>query len=136
MALGIALALFLVAMPLQYFGYATTCTQATDNSFVTGAILSALPLIISAAIVLFSALSGSRGWQIGILLIVLTAILLTATRSIWLDTIRFGTPCGADFADYGWEHPTNNFIILAGYLGLPIFMLVSATLLVRRRILN
>lgn len=134
MVLGIALALFMLAMPLQLLGYATTCTQATDNSFVTGAMLSALPLVLSVAIVLSSALRGSQGWQIGIVLIALTAILLTATGSIWVDTIRYGTPCGPDFVGYGWEHPTNNFVILAGYLWLPLFVLVSAMLLVWRRI--
>lgn len=132
MALGLALVLLLVAIPLQYLGYATTCTQGTDSSFVTGAILSALPLSLSAVLVLFSALRGPREWKIGMLLIVLTVTLLAMTYSIWVDTSLVGTPCGPDFAGYGWGNPTGNFVILTGYLGLPLFMLFSSALLVYR----
>jgi hypothetical protein len=124
--------LLVVAIPLQFFGYATTCTQASDSSFTTGAFYSAIPLSLAIALVLLAAWRTPHRGEIGVLFILVTLGLLAITRGIWIDTIKVGTPCGPEFADYGWENPIGNAIILIGYVGLPVLMIVSASVFIYR----
>jgi hypothetical protein len=135
MVLGIAWLLLIIAIPLQVFGYATTCTQLADGSFITGAILSALPLGLSISLVLFKAFTAPNR-ATGVLFMLVTLGMMFTTSSIWANTIFIGTPCGPDFAEdlelYG-PNELGNAIIIAGYFLLPAVMLVAAALLAFRQ---
>ena len=121
-----------LTIPIQMLGYATTCTQGDSGSALTGSVISGMLLFAMAVFLLRRGASN----ELGAISLVVTAILLVGTLaltfSIWLGTIRYGTPCGADFEFYALELP-DRVIILFSYLALPTLNVVLClTLIVRK----
>lgn len=112
----------LIALQLQAFGYATTCTQGDSGSALAGSILS-MPLLFFAAMLLFKRYSTGTGWRIGLLLSALVLVTMMAvTRDIWINTLIFGTPCGDDFQFYGLSGG-EWWLIVSAYLLFPAVIL-------------
>jgi hypothetical protein len=117
-----ALMLVLVAVPLQLLGYTGTCTMGDDKAAVSGALFSGLPLLIAA---LFSARLWRRR-EAGSMFQFLTAasaiVVIGLTSGIWLNAIRFGTPCGMEYQSYDAAFDTADALILVSYLFLPLLI--------------
>ncbi|WP_338720025.1 hypothetical protein [Devosia sp. XK-2] len=111
--------LALLTIPIQMFGYATTCTQGDSGSALASSVISGLLLFAMAALLLSKGASNERA----AISLIVTAILLIGTLAftyaIWLGTIVYGTPCGANFEFYALEAP-NRALVLLSYLMLPI----------------
>lgn len=121
-----------LTIPIQLFGYATTCTQGDSGSALASSAISGTLLFAMAVFLLRRGASNG----LGTIPLVFTAILLVgtlaSTSSIWLGTIRYGTPCGSDFAFYALEVP-DRAVILLSYLALPILnVALCLTLLARK----
>jgi len=110
-----------IAFPLQFFGYATTCTQGADGSFLTGAVFSAPFLLASSVLLIVAAFKKPRLSSPAPILVALPVIGLTlvVTKSIWLNTIAYGTPCGVLFSGYG-SSPALRTMVVVGYLAIPV----------------
>lgn len=124
------------AFPHQLMGLTSTCTQGADGTFGAGAIMSG-PLLLIAAYVTWRALHLrksilSASW----VALVVPITLLILTKDAWVNTMRYGTPCGEEYAAYGGSSPTMAVIILVGYLLLPLLLVLSAagTLIMARRL--
>lgn len=122
------------ALPHQLMGLASTCTQGADGTFAAGAIFSG-PLLLIAAGVTWRALHlrksiPSASW----VTLAVPITLLILTKDAWLNTLRYGTPCGEEFVAYGGSSPATVVIILVGYLLLPLLLALStaSTLIVVR----
>ena len=131
-----AAAVSVFAIPHQLMGLTSTCTQGADGTFASGAIISG-PLLLMAVGVSLWALhrkkfDPSASW----VTLAVPLILLVLTQGAWINTLRFGTPCGEDFAFYGGSSPAMMLLILAGYLVLPLFLAISAagSLMMARRL--
>lgn len=112
------------AIPLQLLGFTGTCTQGADGPFVTGAVLST-PLLLGAICLLLWGLYQRRAPRLACsVLAVTTLAMLALTREAWFNSLRFGTPCGADYA-YSSNH-LPPLIILGGYLILPLLLAACA----------
>lgn len=123
------------AVPHQLMGLTSTCTQGADGTFVAGAICSA-PLLLIAIYVALRALyrrniCSSASW----VMLGVPIMLLVLTQGAWINTLRFGTPCGEDFTYGGGSGPTTITFILVGYLLLPLLLAISAagSLIMARR---
>jgi hypothetical protein len=115
--------LLLIAGFFQMLGSSSTCTQGADGTFISGAILSMPLLLVVAVCLLRMPISRSLGSRVGYIgLALLTVTLLAATSSIWLNLLRFGTPCGEEHAWMGGSQPSTQALILGGYLLLPLFI--------------
>lgn len=124
------------AFPHQLMGLTSTCTQGADGTFGAGALISG-PLLLIAVGATWQALRvrkvvPSASWVI----LTLPTTLLVLTKDAWVNTLRYGTPCGEDFTGYGGSSPAMVVIILLGYLLLPLLLALSAasTLLMARRL--
>jgi hypothetical protein len=123
-----ALALVLIAFPLQLLGLTSTCTQGADGTFGSGAILSGPPLLVAALLTAMVALRlphGRRTWLV--MIGAAAAVLVSLTRSAWFNSLAYGTPCGADFAFYG-SHTVTLVAIAVSYLVLPLAIVALAVL--------
>lgn len=121
-----AAVLTVFAIPHQLMGLTSTCTQGSDGTFGTGAIVSG-PLLLVAVGLTWWALhrrkvDPSASW----VTLAVPLILLILTRGAWVNTLQHGTPCGEEFAWYGGSAPTMVTLILSGYLVLPLLLAISA----------
>jgi hypothetical protein len=133
---GVALVLLALAVPLQLLGLTSTCTQGADGAFISGAFLSGPLLLIAVVrfaaeaiwVTAFRTTAAPVGWAVAA-----AVVLISLTNSAWLNTIRFGTPCGEEFAFYGPSHPFAIAAILVSYLLLPLMLIAAAAVLLLRR---
>lgn len=114
------------AIPHQLMGLTSTCTQGADSTFTTGAILSAPLLIIAVCVTLWALYRGKVDPNAGWVTLAIPLILLILTQDAWMNTLRYGTPCGEDFAYYAGSSLAMIQLILAGYLVLPLLLAISA----------
>jgi len=125
--------LALLNIPIQMFGYATTCTQGDSGSALASSVLSGL--LLGAMAVLLLGKRAANGLAASSL--VVTAILLVGTLAftspIWGGTIRYGTPCGADFAFYALEVP-DRALVLFSYLAHPLLNVALCLRLIGKRL--
>ncbi|WP_417677270.1 hypothetical protein [Roseibium sp.] len=111
---------------LQILGSLTgTCTQGDNGPAVNGAVFSAAPLAVAVAgsAIFFRTAKRSETEQpvfLGLLPLALVAAMLITTRETWLNVIRYGTPCGADYQSYGTSLVAQeNALILISYFLVP-----------------
>lgn len=118
---------------IQMLGYATTCTQGESGSALTSSAISGALLFAMAVLLL-------RRWTsngLGAISLTVTTVLLVGTLaltfSIWVGTIRYGTPCGADFEFYALGLP-DRAIIVFNYVALPLLNAAICLTLITRKL--
>jgi hypothetical protein len=122
----LALVLVLIAIPLQLLGYASTCTMGDDKPFVSAALVSALPLIWAIYLMARHRMQGATASMLRLLSAASSVVLLGLTSGIWLNVIRFRTPCGFEYQFYDAAFDITDALILFSYLFLPALMAAMA----------
>jgi hypothetical protein len=124
--LAIVLVLVLVAVPLQMMGYTSTCTMGNDAPFATGAILSAPLLLAALAMLVKQALADGGNVRAGVVILTSALGLVCAMSAAWLNTIRFGTACGAGFQMPDEQFDLSHMLVVFSYLILPALIIAAS----------
>jgi hypothetical protein len=108
-------------LPLQLAGLGGTCTQGADGPFITGTVFSA-PFLLVAITSTLGAVRQRRADLRGAIATGLVAVAtLLLCKDAFLNTLRYGSPCGEYFSFYPSD-PTAALIIVGGYLVLPLLL--------------
>lgn len=131
-----AVAVSVFAVPHQLMGLTSTCTQGADGTFGSGAAISAPLLLVAVGVNLWALHRRKVDPIASLMTLAVPLILLVLTQDAWINTLRFGTPCGEDFAFYGGSSPVMIWIILVGYLLLPLILAIcgAGSLMMARRL--
>lgn len=121
-----AVAVAAFSVPHQLMGLTSTCTQGADSSFGSGAITSGPLLVIAIGMALWALHGRKVDLTASVVVLAVPLILMILTHSAWINTLRYGTPCGEDFVFYGSSSPAMISLIVVGYLVLPVFLAVTA----------
>jgi hypothetical protein len=116
----------LVAIPLQWAGLSSTCTQGADGTFVTGAFLSA-PFLVAALVLTIGARLKLTATAVASFAIVsLICVMMGLTASARFGTLEYGSPCGADYAGLFSSSLPARIEIVGAYVVLPLLLAAVA----------